>query len=298
MIRTGLRFATDGISESSVAVPWDTSSLDGQIYVRAGAQDIAGNTGRSETVPYRLDNAAARPIVSIIKPEGGTIPISRDLIIIGTVNVGIAEDAIIEEVLLEYRNLSDDARVWNEIPSLAARGRRFNSEEIARWNTEEVPDGEYRLRLTAIDSYGYESETIRSFILDNTHPEVSITSPQEGAVLPAGNIHVSGIAVDNQFLRYELKVLHDENEEVIRTVSTAGRRWTARAVECWPIWKAITHSGSPCETKPDSTPPWKSTLFLMQATSLLESTRPSRVNLWKRRCKSQVPWQGRKLQPL
>ena len=210
----------DGISESSIAVPWDTSSIDGQIYVRAGAQDLAGNTGRSETVPYQLDNAAARPIVSIIKPEGGATPISRDLIIIGTVNVGIAEDAIIEEVLLEYRNLSDDATVWNEIPSLAARGRHFNEEEIARWNTEEVPDGEYQLRLIAIDSYGYESETVRSLILDNTHPEASITSPQDG-VLPAGNIDVTGIAADNNFLRYELQVLHDENEEVIRTASTS-----------------------------------------------------------------------------
>ncbi len=210
----------DEISESSVAVSWDTSSLDGQIYVRADAQDSAGNTGRSETVPYRLDNAAARPVVSIIKPEGGTTPLSRDLIIIGTVNVGIAEDAMIEEVILEYRNLSDDATVWNEIPSLAARGRHLNEEEIARWNTEEVPDGEYRLRLIAIDSYGYVSETIRDLILDNTHPEASITSPQHGAVLPAGNIDVTGIAADNHFLRYELQVLHDENEEVIRTVST------------------------------------------------------------------------------
>ena len=210
----------DGISESSVAVPWDTSSIDGQIYVRASAQDFAGNTSRSVTVPYRLDNAAARPIVSIIRPEGGTTPISRDLIVIGAVNVGIAENAIIEEVILEYRNLSDDARVWNEIPSLAARGRHFNEEEIARWNTEEVSDGEYQLRLIAIDSHGYESETIRSLILDNTHPEASITSPQDGAVLPAGNIDVIGIAADNHFLRYELQVSHDENEEVIRTVST------------------------------------------------------------------------------
>ncbi|MDE0503447.1 MAG: Ig-like domain-containing protein, partial [Candidatus Poribacteria bacterium] len=106
----------DGISEPLVVVPWDTSSLDGQIYVRAGAQDIAGNTGRSETVSYRLDNVAARPNVSIIKPEGGTTPASRELSIMGSVSVGIAEDAIIEGVHLEYRNLSEDDTVWNEIP--------------------------------------------------------------------------------------------------------------------------------------------------------------------------------------
>ncbi|MDE0042996.1 MAG: Ig-like domain-containing protein, partial [Candidatus Poribacteria bacterium] len=211
----------DQISESSVAVPWDTSSLDGQIYVRAGAQDIAGNTSRSETVSYRLDNAAARPIVSIIKPVGGATPVSRELNIIGSVNVGIAEDAIIEAVLLEYRILSDNNTVWNEIPSLAGRGRRFNAEEIARWNTEGVPDGEYQLRLIAIDSYGYESETIRNLILDNTRPKASITSPQDEEVLPAGNIDVTGIAADKHLLRYELQVLHDEDEEVIRTVSTS-----------------------------------------------------------------------------
>lgn len=211
----------DGISEPLVVVPWDTSSLDGQIYVRAGAQDIAGNTGRSETVSYRLDNVAARPNVSIIKPEGGTTPASRELSIMGSVSVGIAEDAIIEGVLLEYRNLSEDDTVWNEIPSLAVRGRHFNQEEIARWNTEEVPDGEYQLRLIAIDSYGYESETTRNLILDNTHPKASIDSPQDGAVLPSGNIDVAGDAADIHFLRYELQVLHDENEEVIRTVNTS-----------------------------------------------------------------------------
>ena len=211
----------DQTSDSSVAVSWDTSSLDGQIYVRAGAQDIAGNTSRSETVSYRLDNAAARPIVSIIKPVGGTTPVSRELNIIGSVNVGIAEDAIIEAVLLEYRILSDNDTVWNEIPSLAGRGRHFNEEEIARWNTEEVPDGEYQLRLIAIDSYGYESETIRTLILDNTHPKASITLPQDGDVLPAGNIDVTGIAADKHLLRFELQVLHDEDEEVIRTVSTS-----------------------------------------------------------------------------
>lgn len=211
----------DRISESSVVVLWDTSSLDGKIYVRAGAQDFAGNTGRSETVSYRLDNVAARPIVSIIKPEGGATPVSQELNIIGIVNVGIAEDAIIEEVLLEYRNLSENHTEWTEIPSLAARGRHFNEEEIARWNTEGVPDGEYQLRLIAIDSHGYKSETEHELILDNTHPKAFITSPQDGAVLPAGNIDVTGIAADKHFLQYELQVLHDENEEVVRTVSTS-----------------------------------------------------------------------------
>lgn len=224
------------ISESPVVVPWDTSSLDGKIFVRVGAQDTAGNTSRSETISYRLDNVEARPIVSIIEPEGGTTPVSRELNIIGTVHVGIAEDATIEEVLLEYRNLSENDTEWNEIPSLAARGRHFNEEEIARWNTEEVPDGEYQLRLIAIDSHGYKSETVHKLILDNTHPEASITSPQDGVVLPAGNIDVTGTAADKNFLQYELQSLHDENEEVIRTVSTSVEngslgRWNATNLE-------------------------------------------------------------------
>lgn len=208
-------------SGSSVTVHWDTSSLDGKIYVRAGAQDLADNTNRSNIVSYQLDNVAARPIVSIIEPQGGTTPVSRELNIIGTVNVGIAEGAIIEEVLLEYRNLSGHDAEWNEIPSLAARGRHFNREEIARWNTEDVPDGEYQLRLIATDSHGYKSETERELILDNTHPKGAISVPHDGVILPAGTIDVMGIATDEHLLQYELQVLHNENEEDIRTASTS-----------------------------------------------------------------------------
>ena len=211
----------DRNNESVVNVMWDTSSLDGKIYVRATAQDLAENTGRSEIVSYLLDNEAARPTVSLIQPEGGETPVTQELNIIGTVKVGTAADATIEEVLLEYRNLSENDTEWTEIPSLAARGRRFNEEEIARWNTEEVPDGEYQLRLIATDNHGYKSETIRNLILDNTHPVASITSPRDGTVLSAGNVDVMGVATDKHILQYELQVVHDEDEEVIRTVSTS-----------------------------------------------------------------------------
>ena len=212
---------TGRINESSVIdVPWDTSSLDGKVYVRASAQDLPGNAGKSETVFYELDNKEARPTVSIIKPEEGRTLVAGELDIIATVSVGIADEAAIEEVLLEYRNLSENNTEWTEIPILAAHGRYFNAEEIARWDTEEVPDGEYQLRLTAVDSHGYKSKTERELILDNTYPIVSITSPQDGAVIPAENIDVTGIAADKHFLQYELQVLRDGNEEVIRV---AGR---------------------------------------------------------------------------
>ena len=226
----------DQNNESVVFVIWDTSSLDGKIYVRASAQDLAGNTGRSEIVSYLLDNEAARPIVSLIKPEEGGTPVAQGLNIIGTVNVGIAADAVIEEVLLAYRNLSENDTEWTEIRSLAARGRHFNEEKIAQWNTVEVPDGEYQLRLTAVDNHGYKSETMRKLILDNTYPKASITSPQDGTVLPAGNIDVVGVATDKHFLQYELQVLHDENNEVIRATSTSVEngllgQWNAASLE-------------------------------------------------------------------
>ena len=228
---------SERINESSVIdVPWDTSSLDGMVYVRASAQDLPGNTGKSEIISYALDNKEARPTVSIIKPAEGKPLTARALDIIGTVNVGIADDAIIEEVLLEYRNLSENDTEWTEIPILAARGRYFNAEEIARWDTEEVPDGEYQLRLTAVDSHGYKSTIDRELILDNTYPKVSITSPQDGAVLPAGNIDVTGVAKDKHFLQYELQVSHDESDEVIRIASTSVEngllgQWNAASLE-------------------------------------------------------------------
>ena len=192
----------EAIGESSiVTVGWNTSALDGQIFLRATAEDAANNSGTSASIPYRLDNAAARPVVAILAPnEAETV--SGEVRILGTVNVGIAPNAVIGNVLLEYRAAEGSPEAWKEIGS---RQGRFNDEEIARWNTSELPDGAYQLSLTAIDSNSYTSATQRTLILDNTRPQPIIASPKDGDVLRTGSIAVIGTATDQHFSRYELQ---------------------------------------------------------------------------------------------
>ena len=192
----------------TVIVSWDTSALDGKIYVRAKAQDSAGNTSQSEIMSYLLENKIARPIVSILEPVGREKPLAQEVSVVATINVGVAESATIEGILLEFRGFSAPGEEWTEIRSFSARGRRFDAEEIARWDTAEVPDGEYHLRLTAFDNNGYTSEMTRDLILDNSHPVASLALPHDGAVLGIGVINVVGTATDRNFSQYELKVSH------------------------------------------------------------------------------------------
>lgn len=195
---------SDTIVDSQLSIvkqiSWNSSTVYGYVMLRAIVEDAAGNKGESEAVPINLNNEDAKPVVEIQQP-GGINPIAKEVAITGTVEVGTAPNTLIENSHLEYRH-ADDLHGW-----MPLRSGRFtlNSEEITRWDTTTLPDGEYLLRLTATDSNGYSSKIERSVILDNTHPRGIIASPKDRDVLAAESINVIGTATDVHFKSFKLE---------------------------------------------------------------------------------------------
>ncbi|MDE0185920.1 MAG: Ig-like domain-containing protein [Candidatus Poribacteria bacterium] len=181
-------------------VPWNSSTVYGHVMLRAAVADAAGNEGVSEVVPIFLDNEGAKPVVEIHRPNGIN-PISKETAVTATVGVGTAPDTFIENISLDYRRI-DDLQGWKPL-----RGGRLtlNNEEITRWDTTALPDGEYLLRLSAKDSNGYSSNFERKVFLDNTPPTGIIRFPQDGDVRKAERIDVIGTATDENFEGFELE---------------------------------------------------------------------------------------------
>ncbi len=190
------------LSLISSTVRWDTSTIYGQVFLRASVEDTAGNIGRSEITPLDLKNEGAKPVVEILEPSGAR-PIAGEVAIIGTVAPGTAQGAVIENFRLEYRLVSFSAReAWRLIRSSQSR---FSQEEITRWDTTKLPDGTYVLRLTVTDNRTYESQIEKVVTLDNTPPKAVIESPKAGMVLGTGSIEVNGTATDENFESFRLE---------------------------------------------------------------------------------------------
>ena len=187
---------------TTVQVNWDTSTVDGVVQLRSTVEDAAGNIGISQIIPLVLSNESAKPFVEIQQPSSDQ-PIRGAVSIIGTVNVGTAPNALIENFTLEFRPAEGPAG-WITIQT-----GRFSipNAVIARWETAEISDGVYLLRLTATDNNGYKSTFEMRVTLDNTPPEAVISAPQNDAVLKNENIVVSGTATDVHFSHYELEFL-------------------------------------------------------------------------------------------
>ena len=191
---------SDSPSSIKKQIPWNTSTVYGNVMLRVGAIDAAGNEGVSEFVPIHLNNEGAKPVVEIHHPDE-IGPITGEVTITGTAAVGTAPNTVIEIFHLEYRH-PDDFHGW-----MPLRSGRFslNTEEITRWDTAPLPDGRYLLRLTARDSNGYPSAVEQSVTLDNTPPTGIIQSPENEEVSEATSINVIGTAIDEHFESFELE---------------------------------------------------------------------------------------------
>ncbi len=71
-----------------------------------------------------------------------------------------------------------------------------------------LEDGNYRLRLNALDLAGNVSELERSFTVDNTPPTVSLTAPDDGAFLATSSspISIGGSLVEQNVESYALEI--------------------------------------------------------------------------------------------
>nr|MBC8230639.1 hypothetical protein [bacterium] len=182
---------------------WDSSNVYGETTLILEAEDKAGNLCIAEITLY-LKNDTAIPTTQITQPTAHQV-ISNDVDIIGT-----ADDSTLSEFTLEY---SSEA---NPMDYKLIKDSTFPIKDdiLAVWNTADIPDGDYILRLMAKDDNGYENKTTVPIKIDNTPPVASIDSPTDGDTLSSSSrTLISGIIIDDNFDRYTLEYTQQPIEQ-------------------------------------------------------------------------------------
>jgi hypothetical protein len=107
--------------------------------------------------------------------------------------------------VVEYRPVSGTA--WFPVePTIPEYTSTVINDPFAHWDTVGlgVPDGDYVLRVTAMDDCGHVAQELREVVVDNTAPTAEITSP-EACTYVDGIVTVQGTAADEHLASWVLQ---------------------------------------------------------------------------------------------
>jgi len=142
------------------------------------------------------------PTAIITQPEDGAY-------INGTINIiGTANDTNFKNYTLERKNTSS---AWIEIRNST---QPVSDGTLAIWNTTNLEDDDYMIRLTVADNTFNSNITLINVTIDNTQPEVNITEPGNGSNLKFFENMVRGEVRDNNLNSAQLKVKNEKGETV------------------------------------------------------------------------------------
>ena len=150
-----------------------TDVADGIWYFHVRAVDGAGNWGPADH--YRVKIRTVFPTAEITYPGDGAA-IRGSVVIRGT-----ASGDEFDYYIVEYGE-GEEPRSWNTIYSSR---EPVTEGPLATWNTAQVPDGMYSIRLTVVDTYTYVVETVIRVLVDNTPPIIQDLLPIEGDFVPS-----------------------------------------------------------------------------------------------------------------
>jgi Tol biopolymer transport system component/subtilase family serine protease/fibronectin type 3 domain-containing protein len=171
---------------------------EGAYVLNVKAKDF-GENRTERNVAFTIDRTA--PQVTLGNPkEHEYYGANRNMIDIN----GAVMEANLEACSLRY-GPGDNPSQWTELwsgPTLPANSQFFV------WNignTSGVLDGLYTISLFAKDKAGFTGEARARIIVDNTSPEVLITTPADGAYIKAP-VDIRGTAYDANLDKYTLEL--------------------------------------------------------------------------------------------
>ncbi|MFC1714214.1 two-component regulator propeller domain-containing protein [Candidatus Poribacteria bacterium] len=191
--------------QNGVLLNWDTSSYpDGKYSIKLTVEDEVGGTNQ-DTVPVTVDNTI--PIAGITSPVANQY-------VNGNVEItGTAQDDNFESYIVKYaQGVNPQDTDWQVIAGSAVDP--VTDGILRNWNTNEVGDDLYSLRLTVQDRSGNTREVQRILTVDNRLANSSITTPVEGFV--KGEVLVTGTADDPNFVEYSIELLR--GQEAVETL--------------------------------------------------------------------------------
>ena len=164
--------------------------LNGDYTIRVTATDKTGKT-ISDEVEIRLDNIA--PLIDITFPTGESV------------NSGIVDftgeisDQNIDQYSIKYGYGIEPTRWWDlTSDSVSTTGTIYS------WDTPNVKDGYYTIKLDAIDKAGNSSNREFVMTIDNAPAIAKIHEPTANQVVK-GTVAISGIACDADFTTYNFE---------------------------------------------------------------------------------------------
>lgn len=175
---------------------WDTTAyIDGVYILNLTAYDKADNTVSVE-IAVSVDNIL--PNAEIKQPP-------KDAYITGTFNVIVYGDDnnFLEMKLYISNNLVE---TWTT-----------SGEQAYIWDTSELLDGSYSIKLIVSDKAGNLAETTFSVTVDNTLPTAIVHAPVEGAFLK-GPVVIDVTSEDVNFEKMELEI----NDMLVKTWTAGG----------------------------------------------------------------------------
>ena len=192
---------SQGIDEEApYEFAWDATALwSGTYSLKAVALDAAGNAGEATIAVTVLgecdENGDCPPIVGFLAPEA-------DAFVGGLVE--IKASASDDDVVVKVRFLVDEGLLLEDI----------QVPYKAEWDTVEFDDGPHALALVAYDTTDKTAVAQVEVIVDNTPPEITLLTPEEGAILH-DEILLSAEATDAlQMDRVEFSVDGSEPEAI------------------------------------------------------------------------------------
>lgn len=185
------------------------------------AEDKVGNKNPMDPLAYKVDTTA---------PSAGTPSIEPSQVLNSSGSVVVTYSASDELSGVKYVEFSTDSNM-KEAKSVTEKAGTFD------YQLAGLSDGERTVYVRVTDNAGNKSESVSSgsFIVDNTPPKVTVTSPASGSVVNK-TISLSGTVVDNNltknttpFLLYldgaEWKML------AFTSLTLDGQNWTISGID-------------------------------------------------------------------
>lgn len=198
----------------------DLSETPGTM-IKFTAEDKVGNRAPGFSLVYKVDTTA---------PSAGTPSIEPSQVLNSSGSVKVTYSASDALSGVKYVEFSTDSNM-KEAKSVTEKAGTF------AYQLAGLSDGERTVYVRITDNAGNKSESVSSgsFIVDNTPPKVTVTSPASGSVVNK-TISLSGTVVDNNLTKNKTPVLQyldgTEWKTLAFTSSTLdGQNWTISGID-------------------------------------------------------------------
>ena len=176
-----------------------TGLTNGDWTLHVRAKDRYGNIDSTPaTTRFTVDLTA--PTALIASPRRRDV-VGGEVVVIGSAFDGSAVPDL-RDYVVEFgpRAGTSEATAWNRVASGITD---VENETLGTWETAGLPDGDYLLRLRAMDHLGHASEHTVDVSVDNTPPLVRITQPESGQT-HSGVVPLAGEVEDQHLAAYSV----------------------------------------------------------------------------------------------